>query len=129
VAFDTPRVLLVEDHEDSRTMYAEALSFMGFRLVTAESAQDAFLRACDAHPDVIVTDVFLPGTDGLELTRRLREDERTKSARIIVLTGRTVDLVRQQALDAGCDRFLLKPCLPEALAVEIRDVLATCHAA
>jgi two-component system cell cycle response regulator DivK len=60
---------------------------------------------------------------GFDLIHRLREDSRTRAIPIIVLTGLTLASVRQQAREAGCDRFLLKPCLPDALAGEIRDVL------
>jgi CheY-like chemotaxis protein len=105
-------------------MYAEALAFIGFQPVTEQTGEDAFARACAIHPDVIVADVMLPGISGLELTRRIREDERTMDAAIIVLTGRTFAAIEQQANEAGCDRFLLKPCLPDNLAVEIRHVLS-----
>jgi two-component system, cell cycle response regulator DivK len=67
----------------------------------------------------------LPGVSGLELTKLLRDDERTKDVGIIVLTAQAFGSAEQQASDAGCDRFLLKPCLPDALALEIRDVLTS----
>ena len=120
----SPLVLIVDDHADSCAMYAEALRFMGFQPITEETGERGFQRACDLHPDVVVADVMLPGITGLDLTRRLREDDRTKDAAIIVLTGRTFGSDEQQAAAAGCDRFLLKPCLPDELASEIRDVLA-----
>jgi two-component system, cell cycle response regulator DivK len=118
-----PVVLIVDDHEDSLAMYAYSLLAMGFEALTAGSAEDAFARACECHPDVVVADVTLRGVSGLELARRLRDDARTKDARIIVLTGNTDAAVKRQADDAGCDRFMLKPCLPDVLALEIRDVL------
>ena len=120
---DSPVVLLVDDHEDSAAMYAIGLLAMGFQPVTSETAEDAFARACQIRPDVVVADVTLTGTSGIELTRRLRSDRRTKNAAIIVLTGHAVGSISQQATDAGCDRFLLKPCLPDMLALEIRGVL------
>ncbi len=121
---DPPLVLIVDDHQDSCAMYAEALGFMGFQPVTEQTGEDGFARACAIHPDVIVADVMLPGMSGLELTRRLRDDERTKDAAIIVLTGRTFGADKEHANEVGCDRFLLKPCLPDDLAVEIRHVLS-----
>jgi two-component system, cell cycle response regulator DivK len=120
----SPLVLIVDDHLDSCAMYAEALRFMGFQSVTEQTAEAGFARACAIHPDVIVADVMLPGISGFELTRRLRDDERTKDAAIIVLTGRTFGADEQQANEVGCDRFLLKPCLPDDLAMEIRHVLS-----
>ena len=119
----SPLVLIVDDHADSCAMYSEALRVMGFQPVTEETGERGFERACDLHPDVVVADVMLPGMTGLELTRRLRDDRRTKGAAIIVLTGRTFGSDEEQAAAAGCDRFLLKPCLPDELASEIRNVL------
>jgi two-component system, cell cycle response regulator DivK len=122
-----PVVLIVDDHEDSRAMYAFGLLAMGFQPLTAETADEAFARACEFHPKVVVTDVTLAGSSGLELTRRLRDDPRTQDTRIIVLTGHGAESVHQQADEAGCDRFMTKPCLPDELALEIRDVLVSRH--
>ena len=104
-------------------MYAIGLLAMGFQPVTSETAGEAFARACEIRPDVVVADVTLTGASGVDLARRLRDDRRTTNAGIIILTGHTVGSTRQAAIDAGCDRFLLKPCLPDVLACEIRDVL------
>jgi two-component system cell cycle response regulator DivK len=123
VSSRSPLVLIVDDHADSCAMYAEALGVMGFQPVIEGTGERGFERACELHPDVVVADVTLPGITGLELTRRLRDDIRTKDVAIIVLTGRTFGSDEQQAAAAGCDRFLLKPCLPDELAAEIRNVL------
>jgi two-component system cell cycle response regulator DivK len=104
-------------------MYALGLLAMGFDPLTAETAEDAFARACTYHPDAVVADVTLAGGSGLDLTRRLRQDVRTKDTAIVVLTGHTGASVRRQADEAGCDRFVLKPCLPDMLALLIREVL------
>jgi DNA-binding response OmpR family regulator len=106
-------------------MYTVALSVMGFQPVEATTAEDAFAEACNVRPDAIVTDMVLPDVSGLDLTRRLRSDPRTTHTSIIVLTGHSSDSTERRARDAGCDRFLIKPCLPDALAVAIRDVLAS----
>ena len=118
-----PIVLIVDDHEDSLAMYAFGLLAMGFQPLMAETARDAFTRACEFHPDVVVADVTLRGHSGLDLTRWLRDDARTRDIRIIVLTAHAGVSMEHQAHDAGCDRFLAKPCLPDALAGEIRHVL------
>jgi CheY-like chemotaxis protein len=118
-----PVVLLVDDHEDTVAMYALALSVMGFQPVTATNVGEAFERACTCHPRVIVTDLSLSVLSGFDLIHRLREDSRTQGIPVIVLTGLTLASIRQQAREAGCHRFLLKPCLPAALAGAIRDVL------
>jgi CheY-like chemotaxis protein len=119
-----PVVLIVDDHPDSLAMYALGLLIMGFQPLMAESAEEAFSRACESRPDVVVTDVGLGGASGLELTRQLRSDFRTKNAGIIVLSGHAGADVQQQADAAGCDRYIVKPCLPDTLALEIRGILA-----
>jgi two-component system cell cycle response regulator DivK len=118
-----PVVLLVDDHQDTVAMYACGLSTMGFQPVTATAVDEALERACTCQPQVIVADLSMSVLSGFDLIHRLRHDRRTCDIPIIVLTGLTLALVRQQAREAGCDRFLLKPCLPAALAGEIRDIL------
>lgn len=120
---DCPIVLLIDDHEDSAAMYAIGLLAMGFQPVTAATAEDGFDWACRLQPDVIVAAMSPADTSGVDLTRRLRGDARTRGARIIVLSGDTFGGAQDQAEAAGCDRFLVKPCLPDVLALEIRDVL------
>ncbi len=120
-----PIVMLVDDHEDSVAMYSLYLQAIGYRPLSAATAEEAYQRAVEVHPDVIVADVTLAGSSGLELTRRLRDGAQTNDTGIIVLTGHAGAAVKRQADEAGCDRFLVKPCMPDALALEIRDVLAT----
>jgi CheY-like chemotaxis protein len=115
----SPIVLLIDDHEDSAAMYAISLLVMGFHPVTAATAEEGFERACRFKPDVIVADVRLAGMSGFDLTRRLRRDGRTRGARIIVVAGHALGGVKDAAEAAGCDRFLVKPCLPDVLALEI----------
>jgi CheY-like chemotaxis protein len=128
MSFRAPVVLIVDDHQDSCAMYAEALGFMGFQPITEPTGECGFARACDIHPDVVVADVILPGISGLELTRRLRNDPRTEDIAIILLTGQSYGADEPQATAAGCDRFLLKPCLPDDLAIEIRHALTRASA-
>jgi len=117
------RVLIVDDDRDTREMYSESLKADGFDILSASSGEEALRLASDTAPVVIVTDLRLRGRiDGLELTRRLRADKRTSDARIILLTGASLGGERQHAEAAGCDSFLEKPCLPDALASEIRHL-------
>lgn len=124
MSLDSPVVLLVDDHPDSGEVYAAGLLATGFRPFIAETADEAFEAACRFRPDVVVTDINLPGTSGVDLSRRLRTDARTRDVAIIVLSGHALGSTRQDASSAGCDRFLLKPCVPDVLAFEICDVLA-----
>jgi CheY-like chemotaxis protein len=120
-----PLILLVDDHEDTIDMYALALLGMGFKPLTAMNVDGAFHRACTYHPRVVVADLSMAVLSGFDLIHRMRADPRTADIPVIVLTGLTLASVRRQAREAGCHRFLVKPCAADALAAEIRDVLLT----
>jgi len=116
-----PRVLLVEDHLDTRQMYAEFLG-IEFEVVTAADGEQA-LDLMRAHPpDVIVTDLSLPGIDGFELIARVRADPSFPAIPIICLSGYGGHAHEQRARAAGCDRILLKPCMPDKLAAIVAEL-------
>jgi two-component system cell cycle response regulator DivK len=120
-----PRVLLVDDYQDTREMYGEYLEFSGFEIVLASNGAEALQRAIDSVPDVILMDLSLPVIDGWEATRRLKADSRTARIPVVAVTGHALRGMSEVAKKAGCDGFITKPCLPEALAIEIRKVLAS----
>lgn len=121
-----PCVLLVEDHADTRQMYAEFLG-IEFEVLAAADGMEA-LRMMRAHaPDLIVTDLSLPGMDGFELITRVRGDAKLHSIPIICLSGYGGTEHEERARAAGCDRILLKPCMPDQLAAIVSDEIA--HAA
>lgn len=120
---DSPLVLVVDDFQDNREMFAEFLSLSGYRVAEAATGREALDRAFELLPDIILMDLSLPELDGWEATRTLKGDARTKHIPIIALTGHALADHSREAKDAGCDAFLTKPCLPEVLVVEIRRML------
>jgi two-component system, cell cycle response regulator DivK len=122
-------ILLVDDYQDGREMYADALTFSGFRALEASSGLEALQLAIDRLPDLILMDLSLPGMDGWEVTQRLKKDARTKHIPIIALTAHALTEERERAEAAGCDGFLAKPCLPDELLAEVRRVLSTFNTA
>ena len=120
-----PLVLVVDDFEDNRAMYVEYLQFQGFRVAEAVNGQEAVERTQGLLPLVIVMDLSLPVMDGWEATRQIKADPRTKHIRVIALTGHAEPAHAKKALDAGCDDFVAKPCLPENLLAKIREHLPT----
>jgi CheY-like chemotaxis protein len=118
-----PLILLVDDFEDNRAMYAQFLTFSGFRVAEAANGQEALQKAADMLPDLVVMDLSLPVVDGWEATRRLKSDERTRGIPVLALTGHALGRHSEGARDAGCDGFVTKPCLPEDLVSEIRRML------
>lgn len=118
-----PRVLLVDDFEDAREMYADYLSVCGFDTDQAASGDDGLAMARDRRPDVILMDLSLPGLDGWEVTRRLKGDPLTRNIPVIALTAHAYQGDEARARSAGCDAFVTKPCLPEQVRLEILRLL------
>jgi DNA-binding response OmpR family regulator len=118
------RVLLVDNAVDEREMYAEYLRAHGYCTLQAATARDGYQMAADLAPSVVVTTVRLPGEeDGLRFTARLKADAVTRDARVIVLTGCVFEADRAAATRAGCDRFLMKPCLPAELETVVSELI------
>jgi two-component system cell cycle response regulator DivK len=120
-----PLVLVVEDYQDAREMYAAYLQFSGYRVAEATNGIEAIERANALLPDIILMDLALPKMDGWEATRRLKLDEKTKHIPIVALTGHALAGHAEGARQAGCDSFVTKPCLPDALVAEIKRMLAS----
>ncbi len=118
-----PLVLVVDDYQDGREMCAEYLSFCGFGVAEAENGLEALRKASEMLPDLVLMDLSLPGLDGWEVTRRLKADPRTRHIPVIALTAHALGSEAQRAREAGCASFVTKPCLPDALVVEVRRVL------
>src|SRR5690349_5198487 len=120
-----PLVLLVDDFEDTRDLYAHFLSMKGFGVASATSGPDAVEKAAGLKPSVIVMDLSLPGMDGWETTKRLKADERTTHIPVLMLTAYGMDgpAAEGVALKAGFHGVLVKPCLPDRMITEIIRVL------
>jgi CheY-like chemotaxis protein len=118
-----PLILVVDDYEDAREMYAEYLRFSGFRVAEARNGSEALERAFALKPDLILMDLSLPGMDGWEATRQLKADDRTRRIPVVALTGHALAGASEGARKAGCDSFVTKPCLPDDLVVEVRRML------
>jgi two-component system, cell cycle response regulator DivK len=119
-----PLVLVVEDYQDAREMYAAYLQFSGYRVAEAGNGLEAIEKARTLLPDIILMDLALPKMDGWEATRRLKADELTRHIPIVALTGHALAGHAEGARQAGCDAFVTKPCLPDALVAEIQRMLA-----
>ena len=118
-----PLILVVDDYQDAREMYAEYLQYSGFRVAEAKNGNEAVAQARSLKPDLILMDLSLPGMDGWEATRVLKADEATKHIPIVALTGHALAGASEGARKAGCDSFVTKPCLPDDLVVEVKRML------
>ncbi len=119
-----PTVLIVEDDQDGRRMYADWLTDAGFRVSQAHNGLQALERAVDSLPDVVVTDLNIPGIDGFELTRRLKQDPRTRDIPVLAVTGYAAFAADpDRARRAGIEAVLPKPCSPGDLEAAIRSLI------
>lgn len=121
---DRPVVLIVEDQQDLRQLYAEHLTMSGFDVIEAANGAEAIDQTSSSLPDVVLMDLSLPIVDGWEATRRLKADVRTAHIPVVALTAHDGSGELQRATRAGCDWFVPKPCPPAALITEVRRVLA-----
>ena len=118
-----PLVLVVDDHDDTRELYVQSLEALGFDAISAADSEQAYRRAWDFHPDVVVTDLTLRGGDGWQLLHDLKREARTREIPVVLLTGYPESSLRERAEHEGCAGFFVKPCLPQELATELRHVL------
>jgi DNA-binding response OmpR family regulator len=120
---------MVDDDKACRDLCSQILTQSGFAVSEAHNGHQAFFKAMDRCPALVVTDLGLPGLDGYELARKLRQHPSTERIPIVAITGRG-DFIADtsRALAAGCDSVLAKPFLPERLIEEVEWLLARADA-
>jgi len=118
-------VLVVDDYDDARELYAEYFALSGFRVAEASNGAEAIEKALALAPDIILMDLSLPGMDGWEATRRLKANEQTQHIPVVALTSHALPGFSDSAKKAGCDAFVTKPCLPDRLVDQVRRLLAS----
>jgi len=114
------RVLVVDDDVKTVELVKLYLNRDGYRVLTAYDGVEALHLAREGHPDLIVLDLMLPGIDGLEVCRTLRDES---DVPIIMLTAKTTDQDKLTGLDLGADDYVTKPFSPRELAARVRTVL------
>jgi CheY-like chemotaxis protein len=119
----SPLVLVVDDFEDTRELYASALEAAGFAVAEAQDGEEALERIEAVRPALVVMDLSMPRVDGWEATRRLKANPRSADTIVIALTGHSTHLGLQKARDVGADAVLAKPCLPNDLIALVRALL------
>ena len=117
-------ILLVEDNEDNRIVYATILRHHGYRVLEAFDGAEALAKVEAERPDLILLDISLPHIDGWEVSRRLRSNEPTRDIRIVALTAHAMPGDRERARLEGFDGYLAKPCEPRAVLSEVKRLLA-----
>jgi CheY-like chemotaxis protein len=121
--FSMPVILIVDDNEDNRELFAMILDRIGYKVELAVDGLEGLERAKEIVPQVILMDLAMPRMDGFEATRAIRLIPELASIHIIAVTAFTDALSSQRALAAGCDEVLPKPITPDVLASRVAAAL------
>jgi len=114
------RILVVDDDPQILSVLKRGLAFEGYKVDVADNGEKALAIARDQPPDLVVLDIMMPGLDGIEVTRRLRE---ASDVPILLLTARGTIPDRVTGLDAGADDYLVKPFALDELLARVRALL------
>lgn len=120
---DKPRLLVIDDNADMRAMVRQILA-SEYEIYEAANGKEGLAKAARMVPDLIVSDVMMPVMDGLELTRRLKEELSTSHIPVLLLTACSMDEQRVQGYDSGADGYISKPFSGEVLTSRVRSLLA-----
>jgi DNA-binding response OmpR family regulator len=116
-------VLVAEDDPHALSGYVEFLTAAGFVASGCSDGNEALAAAVDTVPDIVVTDIAMPGLDGFGLASALRADRRTRHVPVVGMTAHWTPDMQNDAHRAGLSAMLLKPCLPAHLLAEVERVL------
>ena len=119
----SPNILVVDDSSDNASLMSELLESRGFEVRTASSASEAEDEIATRAPDLILLDVIMPGKNGYDLCRELKENRETRLIPIVMITGLTDRENKIRGIEAGADEFLNKPIFPEELFARVKSLL------
>ncbi|MEC4726453.1 phosphate regulon transcriptional regulator PhoB [Shewanella sp. D64] len=117
------RILIVEDELAIREMLTFVLEQHGFVVTAAEDFDSALDMVCEPYPDLVLLDWMFPGGSGIQLAKRLRQDEFTRQIPIIMLTARGEEEDKVRGLEVGADDYITKPFSPKELVARIKAVI------
>lgn len=113
------RIVYLEDNVDIQLLYSEYLRAHGYDVECSSHPEPGLKIIAEQLPELVILDVQLPEIDGIEVTRRLKADPRTAAIPIYALSSYAMDQDKQRALDAGCEKYLIKPLSPSKLLEHI----------
>jgi CheY-like chemotaxis protein len=122
-ALESPLVLVVEDDADSRAIFTQSLTHLGYRVCAARNGEQGVEMARRRRPSAILMDVSMPGIGGIEATRRIKADPRTRGCFVLVVTAHGATMF-DEARSAGCDAYFCKPFNAFALDRVLRSLSA-----
>lgn len=117
------KILVVDDNEQNLALLRVILRHHGYESVPARSGEEALHLVHIDPPDLIILDVMMPGMDGIEVCRRLKDDEKTRLIPIVIMTVQNQPKDKIRGIEAGADDFLTKPVIQAELMARVRTAL------
>ena len=110
-------ILVVDDSATDRQFLSDLLAKNGYKVITAQNADEALAKAKELHPDLVLMDIVMPGQSGFQATRALAKDESTKAIPVIICTSKGQDTDKAWGIKQGARDYVVKPVKgPELLA-------------
>jgi DNA-binding response OmpR family regulator len=119
------RLLVIEDDDDIRALFSATLRRAGYAPRLVSSGRQALDEADELVPDLVISDVSLPGLSGLDVCRALKAEPRTASTIVLLVSALSTEQDREAGLRAGADDYLTKPIRPAVLLERVRSLLGT----
>lgn len=116
-------ILVVDDEEHIVELLKFNLEMQGYNIEVSYDGLDAFMKARDLNPDLILLDRMLPNIDGLEVLKKIREDSSTKNIPVIMLTAKTMEKDKIEGLEVGADDYISKPFSIQEVLARVKAVL------
>ncbi len=120
---NSPTILVVEDEQDILELVDFNLSQAGFDVVRAANGLDGLRLATEQKPDLLVLDLMLPGLEGQEVCRRLKQNDKTRHIPVLMLTALASETDRIVGFELGADDYLTKPFSPRELVLRVKAIL------
>ena len=117
------KILIVEDSDDTRFVYSAILKLDGYDILEAADGEAGLASALEHHPDLIITDINMPGLNGFEVAQRVRADDRTAAIPIVAVTGTYLKGAETEAAKTLFNRLFFKPMRPSEVLVEVKKLL------
>ena len=121
-----PKVLVVEDNKDNFKIVNYALTRASYEVLWAETGEDGIAQVVKEQPRFILMDINLPGIDGMEAARRIRESEACRDIPIIAVTAHAMSGDRERIIAAGCNGYIEKPIDPITLVEQVHKIIGNC---
>lgn len=118
------KILLIEDEEFIRDIYTQELTKNGFQVDSVATGKEGFEKLAQNKYDLLLLDIMLPDTNGLEILKQVKQNPQTRNLKTILLTNLGQDTVIKQGFELGADKYLIKMSFnPDQIVAEVKNIL------